>query len=98
LRSAVPIKDAVALAKTVKGFLTATKVAIIAATANAAVFNSRDLPFRGRANFDDRNSSSAPDRKSGTESSGRNSSRVATDREGRDLNCEPSASRSTGSA
>jgi hypothetical protein len=75
-----PISDAVALAKTVKGFLTATKVATNAAAANAAVFRRRDPRFRGRPNFEDRSSSSAPDKNSGTESSGRNSSRVATDR------------------
>src|SRR5258708_9840361 len=97
LSEEAPISDAVALAKTVKGFLTATKVATSAATAKAAVFNIRDPRFRGRPNFDDRSSSSAPDKKSGTESSGRNSSRVATDRAGWcDLSCEPKVSRSTG--
>jgi hypothetical protein len=70
------------LANTAKGFLTATKVAISAAATRALVFKKREPLLRGRANFDDRGSSSEPDRNSGTESSGRNSSRVATDREG----------------
>src|ERR1700742_172194 len=95
--SDIPISDAVAMAKTVKGFFTATKVATMAAIASAAVFHKRDDPlFRGRPNFDERSSSSLPARKSGTESSGRKSSRLAIEREG--LNCEPKASRSTGSA
>ena len=50
--SVEPISDAVALAKTANGSLTATKVATSAAPAKAAVFNKREPVFLGRANLD----------------------------------------------
>src|SRR5579872_6631562 len=81
--SDAPTNDAVALPKTVKGFFMATKAATVAAMAKAADFNRReDLSFRLRPNFGRRRSSSKPDRKSGTLSSGRNSSRRAIERAG----------------
>jgi len=97
-----PIREAVALAKTVNGFLTATavKAATDAAIARIAVFNNRDEPpLRALPNFGTLRSPSDSDRKRGTESSGRNSSLVATDRfEWYDRSCDPNSSRSTGSA
>jgi hypothetical protein len=79
----MPIRDAVAFANTVNGFLTATtvKAAADAAIARIAVFRSRDL-FRRSLPSLCAASSSEPDRKRGTESSGRNSSLVAMEREG----------------
>jgi hypothetical protein len=98
--SDVPISEAVALAKTVKGFLTATTVnaAADAAIARIPLLSSRDL-FRRSTPNPAAEFSSEPDRNSGTESSGRNSSRVATEREGvYDRSCEPNSSKLTGSA
>jgi hypothetical protein len=79
----MPMREAVAFANTVNGFLTATtvKAAADAAIARIQVFSSRDLFLRRLPNLGTE-SSSEPDRKRGTESSGRNSSLVATEREG----------------
>jgi len=78
----MPMRDAVAFANTVNGFLTATtvKAAADAAIARIPVFRSRDLLRRSLPSWAE--SSSEPDRKRGTESSGRNSSRVTMEREG----------------
>jgi hypothetical protein len=77
----MPIREAVALAKTVNGFFTdtATNAATVAAIARMPVLNSRrELPARPPAL--DGLGAPEPDRKRGTESSVRNCSLVATDR------------------
>jgi hypothetical protein len=78
------MREAVALAKTVNGFLTAmtVKAAAEAATARIPALTSRDLLPRRLPNLGALASSSGPDRNRGTESSGRNCSLVAIEREG----------------
>ena len=81
----MPIREAVALANTVKGFFTVTavKAATDAAIARMPVFNNRDdVLFRALPNLGPLADPSDPDRKRGTESSGRNSSLVTIYRVG----------------
>jgi hypothetical protein len=70
----MPINEAVALAKTVNGFLiaTAVKAATDAAIARMPTFNSRDEPpVRALPNLGALDVPSEPERNNGTESSGR---------------------------